>query len=88
VDGTFFAGYSARHRSIDGTLMSLPDAQAVTVGIGLRQIRSQPTEAPLRLDIGHAVWRSRGLPSRWMVSLSTALWINSGRVRDGARELR
>lgn len=88
VDGAFFAGYSSRHRSIDGTLMSLPDAQAVTVGIGLRQIRSQPTEAPLRLDIGHAVWRSRGLPSRWMVSLSTALWINSGRVRDGARELR
>jgi len=88
VDDAFFPGYSSRHRSIDGTLMSLPDAQAVTVGIGLRQIRSQPTEAPLRLDIGHAVWRSRGLPSRWMVSLSTALWINSGRVRDGARELR
>lgn len=88
VDGALFAGYSARHRSVDGTLSDLPDAQAVTIGIGLRQIRSQPTEAPLRLDIGHAIWRSRGLPSRWMVSLSTALWINSGRVRDGARESR
>ena len=88
VDGALFAGYSERHRSVDGTLESLPDAQAVTFGIGLREIRSQPNEAPLRLDIGHAVWRSRGLPSRWMVSLSTALWINSGRVRDGAREPR
>jgi hypothetical protein len=88
VDGALFAGYSSRHRSVDGTLESLPDAQAVTIGIGLRQVRSQPTEAPLRLDIGHAVWRSRGLPSRWMVSLSTALWINSGRIRDSVRELR
>jgi hypothetical protein len=88
IDGAVFAGYSERHRSVDGVTGDVLNLQAVTVGIGLRQVRNQPTQAPVRIDIGRAVWRSGGLPDRWIVVLTTTPWISSGRTRDGLREAR
>jgi hypothetical protein len=88
LDGAFFASLSDRRRSFDGISMEPSNYRAVIVGIGFRQVRDQPTQAPIRLDIGRAVWRSQGLPNRWIVTLSTVPWINAGRTRDGLREAR
>lgn len=88
LDGALFAALSDRRRSFDGIAMDPSNYRAVIVGIGFRQIRNQPTQAPIRLDIGRAVWRSQGLPNRWIVTLSTVPWINAGRTRDGLREAR
>jgi len=88
VDGAMFVAVSDRHRSYDGVALDPMNYRAVIVGIGLRQIRDQPTQAPIRLDIGRAVWRSAGLPNRWIFSLTTTPWINAGRMRDGLREAR
>jgi hypothetical protein len=87
IDGALWAALSDRERSFNGMTMDPSNYRAMIIGIGLRQIRDQPTQAPIRLDIGRAVWRS-GLPSRWIVSLSTIPWINAGRSRDGLREAR
>jgi hypothetical protein len=87
IDGALWAALSDRERSFNGITMDPSNYRAVIVGVGLRQIRDQPTQAPIRLDIGRAVWRS-GLPSRWIVALSTIPWINAGRSRDGLREAR
>ncbi len=88
IDGAVFTGYSERHRSVDGVTGDVLNLQAVIVGIGVRQVRNQPTQAPVRIDIGRAIWRSRGLPDRWIVVLTTTPWISSGRTRDGLREAR
>ena len=88
LDGALFAAVSDRHRSFDGVALDPMNYRAVIVGIGFRQIRDQPTQAPIRLDIGRAVWRSEGLPNRWIVTLSTTPWISAGRTRDGLREAR
>lgn len=88
LDGALFAALSDRRRSFDGVSVEPMNYRAVIVGIGLRQIRDQPSQAPIRLDIGRAVWRSEGLPNRWIVTLSTTPWINAGRMRDGLREAR
>jgi hypothetical protein len=87
LDGALWAAFSDRERSFDGVTLNPSDYRAVIVGIGIRQVRNQPTQSPIRLDIGRAVWRS-GLPSRWIVSLNTIPWINAGRNRDGLREAR
>lgn len=87
VDGALWAAYSDRERSYNGISPLPSNYRAAIIGIGLRQVRDQPSEAPIRLDIGRAVWRS-GLPSRWIVSLSAVPWINVGRTRDGLREAR
>lgn len=87
LDGALWAAFSDRERSFDGVTLNPSDYRAVIVGIGIRQVRNQPTQSPIRLDIGRAVWRS-GLPSRWIVSLNTIPWINAGRSRDGLREAR
>jgi hypothetical protein len=87
VDGALWAAFSDRERSFNGQAMDPSNYRAVIVGIGFRQVRDQPTQSPIRLDIGRAVWRS-GLPSRWIVALSTVPWINAGRNRDGLREAR
>ncbi len=88
IDGAGFVSLSDRRRSFDGIATDPMNYRAVIVGIGFRQIRDQPTQAPIRLDIGRAVWRSQGLPNRWIVTLSTVPWINAGRNRDGLREAR
>jgi hypothetical protein len=88
VDGALWAAFSDRRHSYDGTTTDPANYRAVIVGIGFRQVRNQPTQAPIRLDIGRAVWRSEGLPNRWIVTLSTVPWINAGRTRDGLREAR
>jgi hypothetical protein len=88
LDGAVFASYSERHRTVDGSSGDVLNLGAATIGIGLRQVRSQPTQAPIRLDIGRAVWRTRGLPDRWIISFSTTPWISAGRMRDGLREAR
>jgi hypothetical protein len=88
VDGALFASLSDRRRSFDGVATDPMNYRAVIVGFGFRQIRDQPTQAPIRLDIGRAVWRSQGLPNRWIVTLSTVPWINAGRNRDGLKEAR
>ena len=88
LDGALFASLSDRRRSFDGITTDPSNYRAVIVGIGFRQVRDQPTQAPIRLDIGRAVWRSQGLPNRWIVTLSTVPWINAGRTRDGLREAR
>ena len=87
LDGAVWAAFADRERSFDGVTLNPSDYRAVIIGIGIRQVRNQPTQAPIRLDIGRAVWRS-GLPSRWLVSLNTIPWINAGRNRDGLREAR
>ena len=87
LDGALWAAFSDRERSFDGVTLNPSDYRAVIVGIGIRQVRNQPTQSPIRLDIGRAVWRS-GLPSRWIVALNTIPWINAGRNRDGLREAR
>src|ERR1019366_9035185 len=87
LDGALWVALSDRERSFDGIDVDPLNYRAVIVGIGVRQIRDQPTQSPIRLDIGRAVWRW-GLPSRWIVSLSTIPWINVGRSRDGLREAR
>ncbi len=87
LDGAIWAAYSDREHSFNGVAEDPTNFRALIVGLGLRQIRDQPTQAPIRLDIGHTVWRS-GLPSRWIVALSTVPWINIGRTRDGLREAR
>ena len=78
LDGALWASLSDRRRSFDGIALDPTNYRAVIVGIGFRQIRNQPTQAPIRLDIGRAVWRSQGLPNRWIVMLSTVPWINAG----------
>jgi hypothetical protein len=88
LDGALWASLSDRRRSFDGVALDPSNYRAVIVGFGFRQIRNQPTQAPIRLDIGRAVWRSQGLPNRWIVMLSTVPWINAGRTRDGLREAR
>ncbi len=88
LDGALWASLSDRRRSFDGIALDPANYRAVIVGIGFRQIRNQPTQAPIRLDIGRAVWRSQGLPNRWIVMLSTVPWINAGRTRDGLKEAR
>ena len=88
LDGAGFVALSDRHRSFDGVALEPMNYRAVIVGIGVRQVRDQPTQAPIRLDIGRAVWRSAGLPNRWIVTLSTLAWLNAGRMRDGLREAR
>ena len=87
LDGALWAAFSDRERSFNGVSINPSDYRAVIVGIGIRQVRNQPTQAPIRLDIGRAVWRS-GLPSRWIIALNTIPWINAGRSRDGLREAR
>jgi hypothetical protein len=87
LDGALWAAYSDREHSFNGIAEDPLNYKAGIVGIGLRQIRDQPTQAPIRLDLGHTLWRS-GLPSRWIVALSTVPWINVGRTRDGLREAR
>lgn len=87
LDGALWAAFSDRERSFNGVSPFPSDYRAVIVGVGIRQVRNQPTQSPIRLDIGRAVWRS-GLPSRWIVALSTIPWINAGRNRDGLREAR
>ncbi len=59
LDGAFFASLSDRRRSFGGIAVEPSNYRAVIVGIGFRQVRDQPTQAPIRLDIGRAVWRSR-----------------------------
>ena len=86
-DGAVTASYSARDRSIDEVSLTPTNPQALVVGIGFRHVRNQTAQAPLRLDIGRAVWRTKGLPDRWIIGLSTAAWINSGRTRDGVRDV-
>jgi hypothetical protein len=88
LDGAVFVSLSDRRRSFDGIATDPSNYRAAIVGIGFRQVRDQPTQAPIRLDIGRAVWRSQGLPNRWIVTLSTVPWINAGRTRDGLREAR
>jgi hypothetical protein len=88
LDGALWAAFSDRRRSFDGIAIDPLNYRAAILGIGFRQIRNQPTQAPIRLDIGRAVWRSQGLPNRWIVTLSTVPWINAGRTRDGLREAR
>ncbi len=88
IDGALWVAYSDRRHSFDGMAQAPANYHAVIVGIGFRQIRNQPTQSPIRLDIGRAVYRSQGLPNRWIVTLSTAPWINAGRTRDGLREAR
>jgi hypothetical protein len=88
MDGALFASLSDRRHSYDGVVATPTNYRAVIVGIGLRQVRDQPTQAPIRLDVGRAIWRSQGLPDRWILMLSTVPWINAGRTRDGLRESR
>jgi hypothetical protein len=88
LDGALFAALSDRRHSFDGVTTDPVNYRAVIIGFGFRQIRNQPTQAPIRLDVGRAVWRSQGLPNRWVVTLSTVPWINAGRTRDGLREAR
>jgi hypothetical protein len=88
LDGALFAALSDRRHSFDGVAVDPLNYRAVIVGFGFRQIRNQPTQAPIRLDVGRAIWRSQGLPNRWIVTLSTVPWINAGRTRDGLREAR
>jgi hypothetical protein len=88
LDGALWVSLSDRRRSFDGIALDPANYRAMIVGIGFRQIRNQPTQAPIRLDIGRAVWRSQGLPNRWIAVLSTVPWINAGRTRDGLREAR
>ena len=86
-DGAVTASYSARDRSIDEVSLTPTNPQALVIGIGFRHVRNQTAQAPLRLDIGRAVWRTKGLPDRWIIGLSTAAWINSSRTRDGVRDV-
>lgn len=85
LEGAAFASWSERGRTLDATGTPTRNLQAAVVGIGLRQVSSQPTRAPLRLDIGRTVMRSNGLPNRWIVSLTATPWISAGRTRDGLR---
>ena len=88
LDGAVFGAVADRHHSFDGVVLVPMNYRAVIVGIGVRQVRDQPTQAPIRLDVGRAVWRSQGLPNWWIVTLSATPWINAGRMRDGLREAR
>jgi hypothetical protein len=86
LDGAFFTRYSARQRGVDPNTDVARDLQVVIAGVGLRRVRNQPTQPPLTLDVGYAVWRTPGLPARFIVVLQTLPWINGGRSRDGLRE--
>ena len=85
LEGAAFVSGSERGRTLDTRGNPSRSLQATVVGIGLRQVSSQPSQAPLRLDVGRTVTRTRGLPNRWIVSLSAAPWISAGRMRDGLR---
>ncbi len=87
LDGALTASYSARDHSSDEVSQFLTNPQVLVVGIGFRHVRNQTSQAPVRLDIGHVVWRTAGLPNRWIIGLSTAAWINSGRTRKGIRDV-
>ena len=88
ADAAIFATYTEHRRSVGPDVSSPLNPSALILGLGLRRILNQPTQAPLRLDIGRAVWRSSRLPDRWIVVLSTVPWITAGRMRDGLRDVR
>jgi hypothetical protein len=87
VDAVPFVQFSERHRSVDITLASPTNPQALLLGIGIRHLFNQPTQSPVRFDIAKTVWLSGGLPNRWVFVLSMQSWLASGRNRDGLREI-
>jgi hypothetical protein len=85
LDGALFATWSARAHTLDVAGNPVRTMQAAMVGVGLRQVRSDPRQSPLRLDIGRTIVSSNGLPNRWIVTLSASPSLNGGRARDGLR---
>jgi hypothetical protein len=88
LDGALFASYSQRHGNIDPNADDPHNLFAWILGAGLRRVRNQATQPPLRIDVGRAVSRSALLGDRWIVVISTVPWINAGRQRDGLRDTR
>ena len=85
IDGAVFGIWSRRTHTLDVAGNPMRTMQAAMVGVGLRQVRSDPRLSPLRLDIGRTVMSPRGLPNRWIVMLSASPSLSGGRARDGLR---
>ncbi|MCC7194627.1 MAG: DUF2029 domain-containing protein [Gemmatimonadaceae bacterium] len=85
IEGALFAAWSERVRTPEAAGRAERRVHATMVGIGLRQMSSNPWQAPLRLDIGRTVMRSSGLPDRWIISLSGAPSLARNHVRDWMR---
>lgn len=88
LDGALFVSYSQRHGNIDPGANDPQNLYAWVLGVGLRRVRDQAMQSPIRIDVGRAVSRSALLRDRWIVVISTAPWINAGRHRDGLREAK
>ena len=85
IDGALFATWSKREHTLDVAGNPVRSMEAGMIGVGLRQVRSDPRQSPLKLDIGRTFMRSRGLQDRWVVSLSASPSLGGGRSRDGLR---
>ena len=88
LDGALFASYSQRHGNVDPRADDPQNLYAWIVGVGLRRVGNQATQAPVRIDVGRAVSHSPLLRDRWILVISTVPWINARRQRDGMREPR
>ncbi|MEA3247727.1 MAG: hypothetical protein U9Q74_16370, partial [Gemmatimonadota bacterium] len=85
LDGALFAAWSERRHTLDVAGNPVRVMQAAMVGVGLRQVRDDPRQSPLSIDIGRTITSSRGLPNRWIVTLTASPSLGGVRVRDGVR---
>lgn len=86
VEAVPFLQYTERHRSVATSDTTVTNPEAFLVGLGIRRVWGQPTQAPIRFDVSHTVW-TRNVQPRWVFTLSTQPWFSPGRRREGARDV-
>ena len=86
VEAVPFLQYTERHRSVASNDTTVTNPEALLLGVGIRRVWGQPTQAPIRFDVSHTVW-TRSVPPRWVFTLSTQPWFSLGRRREGARDV-
>ena len=87
VDAVPFVQYTERHRNVASNDTLTTNPEALLLGIGIRRVWGQPSQAPLRFDIAKTVWMRGGVSNRWLFTISTQPWFNISRRRQGGRDL-
>lgn len=88
LHGAAFVTGVDRHNTVSDVHDPLWSSRSVIVGLGLRRFFAQPTQAPLRVDLGRGISRSSRIPDRWVMAVTVSPWLNSLRGRGGARDTR
>lgn len=83
-----FVTVSERHNTVSDNAQPQLDTRGAVFGIGLRRVFAQPTQTPLRIDVGRGFYRSSTIPDRWVAVVTASPWLNALRGRTGAREMR